>query len=84
MAILFSVAKSFASIPKESVSTIPKESNIFIAPSAKFSALEVAYIVGNSITKSAPCAIAILALVHLSIIEVFPLWTKFPEITHTT
>ena len=40
-AILFKVDTSFASIPNDSVSTTPKEFNIFIAPSAKFSALEM-------------------------------------------
>src|SRR5699024_4160885 len=43
-AILFKVEISLASIPNDTVSTAPKEFNIFIAPSANFSALEMLYI----------------------------------------
>ena len=43
-----------------------------MAPSAKFSALEVAYNVGNSRTKSIPQFNAISARDHLSINEVLP------------
>ena len=43
-----------------------------MAPSAKFSALEVAYQTGSSITKSTPFNRAISVLDHLSIKEVEP------------
>ena len=82
-AILFSVEMSDASIPNEIVSTTPSELKIFIAPSAKFSALEMLYTVGSSITKSTPLSKAILAFTHLFTIDVLPLCTKFPEITAT-
>ena len=44
----------FDSVPKLISVTIFKESRILIAPYAKFSALEIAYKVGNSIIKSIP------------------------------
>ena len=71
--MLFNVARSFASVPKAILSTIFKLSKIFIAPLAKFSALETLYIVGSSITKSAPPQIAIYAFAHLFTIDVSPL-----------
>ena len=48
---------------------------------AKFSALDMLYIHGSSKTRSKPFSKAILALVHLSIIDALPLWTKLPVIS---
>jgi len=81
--MLFKVAKSFASAPKEIAFTTFRLSNIFTAPLAKFSALEILYTVGNSITRSAPPQIAIYAFAHLFTMEVSPLCVKFPDMTAT-
>jgi hypothetical protein len=70
---VFNLAKSSVSVPKDTVSTIFNESKIFIAPYAKFSALEIEYNKGSSITKSTPFFIAISALDHLSNKEGSPL-----------
>ena len=56
------------------------EFKILIAPSAKFSALEIEYKTGNSITKSTPFERTILVFSHLLIIEVEPRCTKLPLI----
>ena len=53
------------------------------APSAKFSALEMEYKTGSSITKSIPFCMAILVFDHLSIIDVEPRWVKLPLIMAT-
>ena len=60
-----------------------KEFKILIAPSAKFSALEIEYNKGSSMTKSIPFFIAISVLVHLSTKEVEPLCVKLPLIIAT-
>lgn len=51
---------------------MPSEFKILTAPSAKFSALEIEYKSGSSITKSIPFKSAILVFSHLSIIDVEP------------
>ena len=61
------------SLPKVRKSTISREFNIFIAPYAKFSALEIEYIVCNYNTKSTPHFKAISVFVHLLTIEGSPL-----------
>ena len=72
-ATLFSAAISPVSVPKEIDFTIFILSNIFIVPDAKFSALDILYNVGNSITKFTPHFNAISAFFHLFITDVFPL-----------
>ena len=49
-------------------------------PVAKFSALEIEYIHGNSITKSNPACSAFFVRSHLFIILGSPRCTKLPEI----
>ena len=78
--ILFNISISEFSEPNETVSTIFKEFKSFIAPSAKFSALEIEYTVGSSKTKSIPLFRAISVFTHLLTIDVLPLWTKLPLI----
>lgn len=50
-----------------------REFKILTAPSAKFSALDIEYNVGSSITKSIPFLIAISVFSHLFISETDPL-----------
>ena len=71
-AILSNRLISLVSEPKDILSTILKEFRILIAPSAKFSALEIEYKTGSSITKSTPPRRAISVLAHLSTIDTSP------------
>jgi len=80
--ILFNAAKSLVSVPNDIASTIFRLFNNFIAPKENPSALATLYIVGSSITKSTPFKSAISAFFHLFTIDVLPLCTKFPLITH--
>ena len=69
--------------PKDRKSIIPKDFNILIEPSAKFSLLEIEYKTGSSIIKSTPFCNAISVFFHLSIIEVEPRCVKLPLIIAT-